>query len=478
MVAIGCACYIQDKANSGFRQPNMHALRFARFTLAAALIPTPLLAQATLTFPARRPTPSKIEIRAIYFTGVMAGSRHGRVLARQWRALGGNAIVFDVKDSDGPISFNSPLPLASHLRHPYIENLPAWVAWLHRHGLYAIARLAVFKDQRLAAAHPELAVRSRSGGGVWMERRAPTEWLDPSLPAVQHYDIGIAREVAASGVDEIQFDYIRFPVGGNQRDARFAYQAAAPATPRADFISAFLRRAQAALKPSGVHISIDVYGVTAWARPEDLRSTGQNIAQLAPYCDVICPMIYPSHFFGDFDGYKDPGDAPRHFIQAGMERFNAVTRGTGVVIRPWLQAFAWRTRSFGPNYILTEVATEHEFHGGGFMLWNAGNIYKVPAIAMPEMMAQKARYFDGAFPYPIQPAAAAPTPPVRRQGTQVRSAGRTCTDWRRQRRKNPNSPPPRPRRAGGPGEAASQARRARAPCPFLQISARPPASRN
>jgi hypothetical protein len=408
------ACYIQDKANCRFRQPAMHTRCFPLFALTAALTATPLLAQARPAPPTRIPTPVNTEIRAIYFTGVMAGSRHGHALAREWRALGGNAVVFDVKDSDGPISFDSPLALASHLRHPYIANLPAWVGWLHRHGLYAIARLAVFKDQRLAAAHPELAVRSRASGGVWMERGAPTQWLDPSLPAVQQYDIDLAREVAASGVDEIQFDYIRFPVGGNQRDARFAYQAAAPATPRADFIAGFLRRAQAALAPTGVHLSIDVYGVTAWARPEDLRSTGQDIARLARHCNVICPMIYPSHFFGDFDGYKDPGDAPRHFIQAGMERFNAITRGTGVVIRPWLQAFAWRTRSFGPGYILIEVSTEHAYHGGGFMLWNAGNVYKAPAIAMPEMMAQKAKYFDGGFPYPIQPAAAAPATPVRR----------------------------------------------------------------
>ncbi len=398
----------------GFLLPKMSSRRLAFLTLAAALPISLLAAQAPAMVSGRRPTPPNLEIRAIYFTGIMAGSPHGRALARQWRAEGGNAIVFDVKDSDGPISFNSPLPLASHLRHPYIGSLPAWVAWLHGHGLYAIARLAVFKDQRLAAAHPELAVRSRSTGGVWEERGAPTQWLDPSLPAVQQYDIALAQEAAAAGVDEIQFDYIRFPVGGNQRDAQFAYQATAPATPRADFIRDFLRRAQAALEPTGVHISIDVYGVTAWARPEDLKSTGQDIAQLAPFCDVICPMIYPSHFFGDFDGYKDPGDAPRHFIQAGMERFDAVTRGSRAVIRPWLQAFAWRTRSFGPNYILTEVATEHEYHGGGFMLWNAGNVYKAPAIAMPEMMAHKASYFNASFPYPVQAPAGAPAPAVRR----------------------------------------------------------------
>ncbi|MGH9417959.1 MAG: putative glycoside hydrolase [Terriglobales bacterium] len=350
------------------------------------------------------------EIRAIYFTGLMAGSPHGRRLAEQWRAEGGNAVVFDVKDADGPVSFNAPLALAGHLKHPYIKDLPEWVSWLHAHGLYAIARMAVFKDARLVEEHPGLGVQSRANPGqVWRENGKPV-WTDPSLDAVQDYNIALAQAVAAAGVDEVQFDYIRFPVDGNQKDARFAYQATRPATPRAYFISDFLYRAQQALKPSGVHISIDVYGVMAWARKVDLDATGQDVLALAYYCDVMCPMIYPSHFF-NFDGFKDPGDAPEHFIQVGMERFNNITRDTGVVIRPWLQAFAWRTPTFGPNYILIQVATERRNHGGGFMLWNANNVYKVPAVAMPEMVAGGGKYFAGGFPYAVTaPPDAAPAP--------------------------------------------------------------------
>ena len=351
----------------------------------------------------RRPTPPNTEIRAIYLTGLMAGSPHGKQIAERWRAEGGNAVVFDVKDATGPVSFNADLPLASHLKRPYIHNLPAWVAWLHQHGLYAIARIAVFKDERLVREHPELAVRSRSTGGVWNENGQP-DWVDPSLREVQQYNIDLAGQVANAGVDEIQFDYIRFPVDGNQADARFAYQRTEPSVRRAAFITNFLYRAQQALKPTWVHISIDVYGIMGWARGVDLNATGQDVVSLAYYCDVICPMIYPSHFFGTFDGFKDPADQPEHFIQVGMERFNAITRDTGAIIRPWLQAFAWRTRTFGPNYILTQVETERAEHGGGFMLWNAGNRYQAPDTAMPIMMGGGSKYFLGGFPYPVTAA--------------------------------------------------------------------------
>lgn len=407
----GTSCLLARMLHSKQEPPNLNMRRFDSCLrpcvalLAGALLLPALVAQTPGN--GRHPTTPSQEIRAIYLTGLMAGSPHGRLLAQKWRAEGGNAVVFDIKDSDGPVSFNSAQPLAGHMKHPYIANLQEWVAWLHQQGLYVIARQAVFKDERLVQEHPELAVHSRANGGVWLENGHPT-WTDPSLPAVQDYNIALAKEVAEAGVDEVQFDYIRFPVDGNQKDARFAYQATDPKTARANFISNYLYRAHEALKPSGVHISIDVYGVMAWARDVDLAATGQDVVSLAYFCDVMCPMIYPSHFFGDFDGYKDPGDAPEHFIQVGMERFNSITADTGVVIRPWLQAFHWHAATFSPDYIRIQVATERAQHGGGFMLWNADNKYAVPDEAMPSMMAGGDKYFLGGFPYPVT-AAPAPT---------------------------------------------------------------------
>jgi len=80
---------------------------------------------------------------------------------------------------------------------------------------------------------------------------------------------------------------------------------------------------------------------------------------MAQYCDVLSPMIYPSHFFG-MDNIEHPGDAPEHFIGESMQRFELITKGSGVVIRPWLQAFRWRTKTYSPEYIKVQVATAKE----------------------------------------------------------------------------------------------------------------------
>ncbi|HXM66057.1 MAG TPA: putative glycoside hydrolase [Candidatus Acidoferrum sp.] len=396
------------------------------------------------------PVSKDFEVRAIYLTGIMAASDHGIRIIRHWREVGGNAVVFDIKDSDGSVTipFEHPL-LGKH--QVYIHDLPKFVHFVHSQNIHAIARIAIFRDERLVVEHPELAVQSKRNKQPWREN-GKLVWTDPSQPKVQDYDIALAKFVAQSGADEIQFDYVRFPAEGDQKDASFVYQAgqveadlaeaapvpcgdgrlgrpakakrggtatkagtnraataampgakqaatascklAARGPQRSDVITGFLKKAYAELHPTGVLLSLDVFGVMAWQRPVDLSHTGQDIVGMAKYCDVLSPMIYPSHFFG-MDNIAHPGDAPEHFIGESMERFELITKGSGVVIRPWLQAFRWRTKTYSPEYIKVQVATAKEKGGIGFLFWNAANDYSKPYAAMPEMKAAKDKFFRG-----------------------------------------------------------------------------------
>jgi hypothetical protein len=402
------------------------------------------------------PVPRDFEVRAIYLTGVMAASDHGLRIIRHWREVGGNAVVFDIKDSDGSVNIPFEHPLLGQHK-VYIHDVPKFVRFLHSQNMHAIARIAIFRDERMVVEHPDLAVHSRKTGQPWREN-GKLVWTDPSNPQVQDYNIALAKHVAQLGADEIQFDYVRFPAEGDQKDAFFVFQKDQPATPdatksddvipaaaqsagggtlrqptspqqstgsprasksahhaaakptgpqRTDVITAFLKKAYAELHPTGVLLSLDVFGVMAWQRQVDLSHTGQDIVGMAHYCDVLSPMIYPSHFFG-MDNIPHPGDEPAHFIGESMARFELITHPngdltTGVVIRPWLQAFRWRTKTYSPEYIKIQVETARAKGGIGFLFWNAANDYSKPYEAMPEMKAadskeaskDKAKYFRG-----------------------------------------------------------------------------------
>src|SRR6266536_595694 len=333
--------------------------------------------------------PKDFEVRAIYLTGLMAGSDHGMQIVQRWRAVGGNAVVFDIKDSDGTVNipFEHPL-IGAH--KTYIRDLPKYTHFLHSQGMHAIARIAMFRDERLVVSHPELAVRSKKTAQPWREN-GKLVWTDPSRVEVQEYDIALAHAAAE----------------GDQKDASFVFQKSHPEWQRSDVIADFLRRAYTSLHPKGVLLSLDVFGVMAWQRPVDLAHTGQDIVRMAKYCDVLSPMIYPSHFFG-MDGDDKPGDAPEHFIGESMERFELITKSSGAVIRPWLQAFAWRTKTYSPKYIEVQVLTAKNKGGIGFLFWNANNDYSKPYTAMPEMKAANSLYLRGA---PLTQLLTAPPPP-------------------------------------------------------------------
>jgi hypothetical protein len=393
------------------------------------------------------PVPKDFEVRAIYLTGVMAASDHGLRIIKHWREVGGNAVVFDIKDSDGSVNIPFEHPLLGEHK-VYIHDVPKLVHFLHQQNMHAIARIAMFRDEHLVVTHPELAVQSRKNHTAWREN-GKLVWTDPSNPKVQDYDIALAKHVAQLGVDEIQFDYVRFPAEGDQKDAQFVFQSglpseAKPSVPttaadakptraaktrksvehqsachaprgpqRSDVIAGFLKKAYGELHPTGVLLSLDVFGVMAWQRQVDLSHTGQDIVQMARYCDVLSPMIYPSHFFG-MDGIAHPGDEPAHFIGESMDRFELITKGSGVVIRPWLQAFHWRTKTYSPEYIKIQVETAKNKGGVGFLFWNAANDYSKPYEAMPEMKSanlkegsrDNPKYFRGdELPAPVVQAA-------------------------------------------------------------------------
>jgi hypothetical protein len=356
-----------------------------------------------------RSFPKDTEVRAIYLTGGTAGSARGVELVRHWRQAGGNAVVFDIKDSDGTINIKFDHPLARKIKNYPISNLPKYVRFLHSLDLHVIARQALFRDDNIARNHGTLAVQSRANHQPWREN-GKLVWSDSSNKEVQDYNLALAKYVAQSGVDEIQFDYVRFPAEGNQADAQFVYQKN-PKVQREDVIADFLDRAYTELHPMGVLVSLDVFGIMAWQRHVDLSHTGQDIVKMAKHCDVISPMIYPSHFFG-MDGYKAPGDAPEHFISISMDRFEKVTAGSGVVLRPWLQAFRWRTKTYSPQYILKQVSASNEHHGNGFLFWNAANDYSKPFAAMPVMMANPKTYLHTPIPAVAQIAPPASGSPV------------------------------------------------------------------
>ena len=288
-----------------------------------------------------------------------------------------NAVVIDIKGDRGLVAYHSAVPLASEIgaqKTITIPDLPALLQSLHGQGIYTIARIVTFKDDPLAAAHPDWAVK-RADGSLFQDREK-LRWTDPTRREVWDYNTAIAVEAARAGFDEIQFDYLRFPDDKAMRLSETNNQQV-----RTRAIAGFLDAARARLAPYNVFLAADVFGYTCWNF--DDTGIGQRLEDILPRVDYLSPMLYPSGFQFGIPGYRDPVAHVYEIVRQSLERVRTRTHASPRRIRPWLQAFkdyAFDRRVFDADEIRQQIRAAEEFGSDGWMLWNPRNVYSTEGL--------------------------------------------------------------------------------------------------
>ena len=289
-----------------------------------------------------------------------------------------NALVIDFKGDRGLISSPTRTAEAVAAGANKTITMPDPVGLLtdlHRRGLYAIARIVVFKDDPLARRRPDLAVKTATGT-LFVDREG-LAWTDPFNRTVWQYNIALALEAARAGFDEVQFDYVRFP---DQKGLQFSQ----PNTEanRREAIAGFLAEARRALAPENVFVSADNFGYVCWNL--DDTGIGQCFADLAPVIDYISPMLYPSAFQFGIPGVRNPMSDPYRIVFASLQRAVERTSAPPHTFRPWLQAFndyAFDHRQFGKRELEEQIRAAQDAHADGWLLWNPRNRYDGAILA-------------------------------------------------------------------------------------------------
>ncbi|MCO5398860.1 putative glycoside hydrolase [Ralstonia soli] len=317
-----------------------------------------------------------IKPRAVYLSvqGVSSQVLRDAAVALQG-ATAINALVIDMKGDRG----DTPYPSAARVavgaarepenRAARTARFAALVRQLRSRGLYLIARIVVFKDDRLAEAHPEWTVRDRAGD-VWRDGEGQ-RWIDPSVEAAWGSALDVAEEAARLGFDEIQFDYLRFPDANGLQFHQANTQAH-----RVAAITGFLAQARERLRAYNIYLAADIFGYVCWNT--DDTAIGQQIETLGAVVDYISPMLYPSGFTWGLPGCRKPTERPGEIVARSLAEAKRRTGLPGVRFRPWLQAFrdyAFDHREFNAEMIRAQVEAADAEGTNGWMLWNARNRY-------------------------------------------------------------------------------------------------------
>ena len=293
-----------------------------------------------------------------------------------------NALVIDVKETDGRLYYVTDLPEAQEVgavREAPIFDLEELLPMLKERGIYTIARMVVMKDNTSAVARPELAVRNSATGEPWRDNIGGA-WLDPSAPGVAEYIAAIAGDLAAKGFDEVQLDYIRFFSDG-------PYDVADTNLPntqsfRLPAIQRVLRVVSERLDATRTFLSADCFPIS-FIVPDD-QGIGQRPEVIMPYVDYFSPMVYPSHYGPGVFGFEVPNNFPYEVIDQTLEIMNEQAEGLALEIRPWIQDFGYGT--FAPytaDQVRAEMSAAADNDAKGWMIWNARATFTESALGAP-----------------------------------------------------------------------------------------------
>lgn len=284
-----------------------------------------------------------------------------------------NAIQLDLKHESGIIGYRSKVPLARRAgATTSLYDLENAVKRIHGLGVPVIGRIVAFRDPILADHSWATEKRERVIQNADGTRYASYGgFTNPANEDVRRYNIDIAEEAAAAGVDHILYDYVRRPdaplsalrLPGLEGDVEEA-------------VALLMRQTRVRLEPYGTILGASVYGI-AVTRPSEIS---QNIPLIAREVDYVAPMLYPSHWGPGEYGVADPARQPYEIIKRSLRDFLEAVEGTDAQIIPWLQDFTIDGVFYGPEQVRAQIRAAEDVGVDSWILWDAGVTYTAAAL--------------------------------------------------------------------------------------------------
>jgi len=264
------------------------------------------------------------------------------------------------------VYFDTTSPIAKELNLvKAVEDLPAIIKKLHDNEIYAMGRFIAIKDDGFTGAHPESSVRHPTSNAV-----LSSTWIDPSNEYAQQYNMEVLCDLAKSGIDEVNFDYIRFST------ENYIALGVYSAQEKADKVFSFIKKARETIDSCGpsTKLGISTYAILGWNYPVNLETLGQDFVRFAPFVDIISPMAYPATFSED-GGYWNPakhGSSRMYWlVKRTLTGYNDLLGDEHKAkIRPWIQGYGVSAQN-----VKDQIRAVYDAGHCGYQFWNAGNNY-------------------------------------------------------------------------------------------------------
>jgi hypothetical protein len=289
-----------------------------------------------------------------------------------------NSVTLTLKDEGGRVGWNSDVELAVESgANEGVYDLDEVVAELHDRGVHIGGRIVAFRDPMLGqyaldSGHLEWLIQTTDGEPY--TGRYGCCFTSFAHEDVIEYNLAIAEEAAAAGVDDILWDYIRRPDGSPDAMVVPGLSENADGATLEDAVVDFARLADQRLRRYGVGHGASLYGIAA-DRPTQIA---QDVPGLAEHLDYVAPMIYPSHWGPGEYGVADPNRQPYDIISATLEVWKGQTDSTRARIVPWLEDTNYRAWDRAEQ-VREQIRAARDQGVDEFMMWDPNVDYTVDA---------------------------------------------------------------------------------------------------
>lgn len=209
---------------------------------------------------------------------------------------GVDGVIFDLKDVDGMVRYQSKLELVetNRAQGETAYNLSRTAERIRRAGMVPVGRLFAFKDHTATAHMYESAVKYMDSPVNWIDDSSANggkAWLNPNDRDAQDYILALLEEAAGSGLGTILLDGVQFPEGVSLHLATYGN---AGELNKSAILADFLTRAKGVGEKAGCQVSTTVNLISA-AGLSDVRY-GEDVGKLISAIGSAVVEVMPEQF--------------------------------------------------------------------------------------------------------------------------------------------------------------------------------------
>ncbi len=292
-----------------------------------------------------------------------------------------DSIVLDFKTYLTPVQFNyKDFDVFMNESNDYLLSqlggLVKTIEILKLSNTKVSLRIVVATDYFIQKTNQRLMLWDKKKLQPWTDYYGQ-QWVDLFSQDALNYYKKIVELAIAAGADDVQLDYIRFPSDGDVNDIVSKHNKLGQKRYKA--VDNYLKEIVKITDKKNISFTADIFGIVLWDNPQTNNLIGQYTLTFMRYADVICPMLYPSHFNPGFDGIAKPGENPYLFMDKGCKKFVNFNWKDQYYVKvvPWIQAFNYMSPNYNEKYIQDQIRACLDNKMDGVFAWNAGNDYTV-----------------------------------------------------------------------------------------------------